>query len=176
MRIDGAGGDRSRVTCTASACRGGRSRRAVVRHGGLVQGRSLQGAARPLSPPLWASSIPSVVAVALVGLIAPGRGIPPLGVGAATGPGVLLLAHGPGGAGKALADKLGISTNAVSALRTAETMSKINGDRLDQIAAALTKLSELGGQCEALTCSKTGNQAHEPAAERSLPGEHPCHH
>jgi hypothetical protein len=100
MRIDGAGGDRTRVTCTASACRGGRSRRAVVRHGGLVQGRSLQGAARPLSPPLWASSIPSVVAVALVGLIAPGRSLPPLGVGAATGPGVLLLAHGPGGAGK----------------------------------------------------------------------------
>lgn len=46
--------------------------------------------------------------------------------------------------GKALADELGISTNAVSALRTAETMPKINGDRLDQIAAALTKLSELG--------------------------------
>jgi putative transcriptional regulator len=46
--------------------------------------------------------------------------------------------------GKALADELGISTNAVSALRTAETMPKINGDRLDQIAAALTTLSELG--------------------------------
>jgi putative transcriptional regulator len=47
--------------------------------------------------------------------------------------------------GKALADELGVSTNAVSALRTAETMPKINGQRLDQIAAALTKLSEIGG-------------------------------
>jgi len=47
--------------------------------------------------------------------------------------------------GKALADELGLSTNAVSALRTADTMPRINGERLDQIAAALTKLSEIGG-------------------------------
>lgn len=46
--------------------------------------------------------------------------------------------------GKALADELGISTNAVSALRKATTMPKINGERLDEIAAALTKLSEIG--------------------------------
>lgn len=47
--------------------------------------------------------------------------------------------------GKELADEIGISANAVSALRKAETMPKINGERLDQIAAALTKLSRTGG-------------------------------
>lgn len=48
-------------------------------------------------------------------------------------------------AGKELADELGISTNAVSSLRKAATMPKINGERLDQIAIALTKLSKIGG-------------------------------
>lgn len=47
--------------------------------------------------------------------------------------------------GKELADEIGVSANAVSALRKAETMPKINGERLDQIAAALTKLSRTGG-------------------------------
>ena len=45
--------------------------------------------------------------------------------------------------GKELADELGISTNAVSALKSAKTMPRINGERLDQIAAALTRLSRI---------------------------------
>lgn len=47
--------------------------------------------------------------------------------------------------GKDLADELGISTNAVSALRKSETMPRINGERLDAIASALTRLSQSGG-------------------------------
>lgn len=46
--------------------------------------------------------------------------------------------------GADLARELGISANAMSALRRAKKMPKINGDRLDEIAAALTKYSELG--------------------------------
>jgi putative transcriptional regulator len=46
--------------------------------------------------------------------------------------------------GADMAKELGISTNAMSALRRAAKMPKINGDRLDEIAAALTKFSELG--------------------------------
>jgi len=45
--------------------------------------------------------------------------------------------------GKDLADALGISTNAVSSLRNSETMPKINGERLDAIAEALTRLSQI---------------------------------
>ena len=45
--------------------------------------------------------------------------------------------------GKALADELEISANAVSSLRKAETMPRIDGARLDEIAAAVTKLSAI---------------------------------
>lgn len=47
--------------------------------------------------------------------------------------------------GKDLANELGISENSVSALRKSQTMPRINGERLDEIAAALTKLSATGG-------------------------------
>lgn len=48
--------------------------------------------------------------------------------------------------GAELAEKLGISENSVSSLRRAERMPKINGERLDAIAAALTELSKIGGR------------------------------
>lgn len=44
--------------------------------------------------------------------------------------------------GAALAKELGLSANAISALRNAETLPQIGGERLDQIADALTKLSK----------------------------------
>jgi putative transcriptional regulator len=47
--------------------------------------------------------------------------------------------------GKDLAKKLGISQNAVYALKNAEKMPRIDGDRLDEIAEALTSLSRIGG-------------------------------
>ena len=47
--------------------------------------------------------------------------------------------------GKELSEELKISTNAVSSLRNSTTMPKINGERLDEIAAALTKLSKIDG-------------------------------
>ena len=43
-----------------------------------------------------------------------------------------------------LAQELGISTNSVASLRKHKRMPRIDGDRLDKIAAALTKLSEIG--------------------------------
>jgi putative transcriptional regulator len=43
--------------------------------------------------------------------------------------------------GKDLAEALDISTNAVSSLRNAETMPRIDGTRLDEIAEALSRLS-----------------------------------
>ena len=46
--------------------------------------------------------------------------------------------------GRELSEELKISANAVSALRNAETMPQINGKRLDEIAAAVTKLSKIG--------------------------------
>lgn len=46
--------------------------------------------------------------------------------------------------GKDLADYLGISYNAMSALRKAKKMPRIDGDRLDQIAAGLSSLSKIG--------------------------------
>lgn len=47
--------------------------------------------------------------------------------------------------GKDLAAELGISENSMSALRKSPTMPRINGKRLDEIAAALSKLSASGG-------------------------------
>lgn len=47
--------------------------------------------------------------------------------------------------GKELAEYLEVSGNAVSALRNADKMPRIDGDRLDQIAAGLTALSKIGG-------------------------------
>ena len=46
--------------------------------------------------------------------------------------------------GVALGKKLGMTANGVSKLRNHKTMPTINGDRLDEIAAALTELSEIG--------------------------------
>jgi putative transcriptional regulator len=43
-----------------------------------------------------------------------------------------------------LAKELGISTNAMSGLKRADTMPRIDGDRLDELAAAITKLSKIG--------------------------------
>lgn len=45
-----------------------------------------------------------------------------------------------------LAEELRISANAVSSLRNAETLPKIGGKRLDEIAEAITKLSGIGGK------------------------------
>ena len=45
--------------------------------------------------------------------------------------------------GKDLARELDISANAMSRLRNAETMPRIDGARLDEIAAAITKLSSI---------------------------------
>jgi putative transcriptional regulator len=47
--------------------------------------------------------------------------------------------------GKDLAKALKISPNAVYALKGSDKMPRIDGDRLDEIAAALTSLSKIGG-------------------------------
>lgn len=46
--------------------------------------------------------------------------------------------------GTELAAELGISNNAVYALCKHDKMPRINGSRLDEIAAALTRLSRIG--------------------------------
>ena len=46
---------------------------------------------------------------------------------------------------KELADELEIRPNSVTDLKKADTMPRIDGTRLDQIAAAITKLSKIGG-------------------------------
>lgn len=45
---------------------------------------------------------------------------------------------------KDLADFLGISRNAVSALRKAETMPEIGGDRWEQVCSGINALSKIG--------------------------------
>lgn len=47
-------------------------------------------------------------------------------------------------AAKDLAEYMNISTNAVSSLRRAETMPRIDGERLEQICVAVTRLSKIG--------------------------------
>jgi putative transcriptional regulator len=47
-------------------------------------------------------------------------------------------------AAKDLAEFMDISTNAVSGLRKAETMPRIDGERLEQICIAVTRLSKIG--------------------------------
>lgn len=54
----------------------------------------------------------------------------------------LMARHRVGGI--ALAKKLGITPNAVYSLKNAEKMPRIDGDRLDEIAAAITALSKIG--------------------------------
>lgn len=46
--------------------------------------------------------------------------------------------------GKDLASFLGISTNAISALRKAEIMPEIGGDRWEQICVGINSLSKIG--------------------------------
>ena len=45
---------------------------------------------------------------------------------------------------KDLADRMSISRNAVSALRKAEKMPEIGGDRWEQVCAAINALSKIG--------------------------------
>jgi putative transcriptional regulator len=44
---------------------------------------------------------------------------------------------------KDLADYLGVSDNAVSSLRKAEVMPRIDGNRLEQICVGITRLSKI---------------------------------
>ena len=44
---------------------------------------------------------------------------------------------------KELAEEMGISDNAISNLRRAETMPRIDGKRFNQLCASLTKLSKI---------------------------------
>jgi len=60
--------------------------------------------------------------------------------------------------GKDLADALGVSTNAVSSLKNSETMPKINGEKLDAIADALTRLSQIGGTIRGIDLLENRNE------------------
>jgi putative transcriptional regulator len=46
--------------------------------------------------------------------------------------------------GKSLAEFLGISTNAMSSLRKAQAMPRIDGERLEQLCIGITRLSKIG--------------------------------
>lgn len=45
---------------------------------------------------------------------------------------------------KDLADFIGVSRNAMSDLKKSENMPRVNGERLEQLCAGITKLSRIG--------------------------------